>query len=94
MTRKDIEMDYRVDAVTGRIHSPGKFEGEMLYMPYVYECMLNGDVDEEVDETEDNESRYFVFVVQDAEREMFAPYLDEVKEVTFIEREDGFVQEF
>jgi hypothetical protein len=90
MTRKDIETQYRVNAATGRIQNPGKFEGEMLYMPYVYDCLMNGDVDE----TEDGESRYFVFAVQDAEREMFTPHLDNAKEVAFIEREDGFVQEF
>jgi hypothetical protein len=43
MTRVDIEMDYKV--VNGRIRNPGKFEGEMLYVPYFWEAYLNGCAD-------------------------------------------------
>ena len=44
MTRKQIESEYSVDA-NGIIRSLGKFEAEMLYAPYFYDAMLNGESD-------------------------------------------------
>jgi hypothetical protein len=36
MTRKEIEQEYAV--TNGRIASPGKFEGEMVYVPFYWEA--------------------------------------------------------
>ena len=43
MTRQEIERDYTV--VNGRITSPGKFEGEAVYVPYFWEAFLDGMAD-------------------------------------------------
>ena len=41
MTREEILKDYKVDE-HGIIMSPGKFEGEMLYVPYFWDISLDG----------------------------------------------------
>jgi hypothetical protein len=40
-TREQVLSGYAVNE-HGIITSPGKFEGEMLYVPYVYECCMDG----------------------------------------------------
>ncbi len=42
MTRKEIESEYTIGP-DGRIKNPGKFEGEMLYVPYFWDWVLAGD---------------------------------------------------
>lgn len=46
MTREEIIKEYKIDWETGRIMSPGKFEGEMLYAPYFYEQICEGHTDD------------------------------------------------
>jgi len=41
MTRKEIEKDYDVNEY-GIITSPGKFEGDMAYIPYFWDMVMNG----------------------------------------------------
>jgi hypothetical protein len=41
-TRMGFIPSYDVDE-HGYICNPGKFEGEPLYVPYLWECVLNGD---------------------------------------------------
>ena len=41
MTRKEIEKMYDVNE-QGIITSPGKFEGEMIYIPYYWDMALEG----------------------------------------------------
>ena len=41
MTRKEIEQMYDVNEY-GIITSPGKFEGEMVYVPYFWELAMGG----------------------------------------------------
>jgi len=42
MTREEILRQYNINE-HGIIISPGKFEGEMIYMPHFYEAYLNGE---------------------------------------------------
>ena len=41
MNRQIIERNYVVDS-SGRIRSPGKFEGEMLYVPHFWDAGMSG----------------------------------------------------
>lgn len=45
MNRKEILENYDVDKY-GIITSPGKFEGEMLFVPHFYDVYLNGGADD------------------------------------------------
>ncbi len=47
MTREDILKDYAIDA-NKIIRSPGKFEGEPIYVPYFWDCALQGMFAEDV----------------------------------------------
>jgi len=40
MNRQDVLNAYSV--IDGTIHSPGKFERESLYMPYIFDLSLDG----------------------------------------------------
>ena len=40
MTRQEIESSYKIE--NGRIRSPGKFEGEMIYVPFYWNVFLDG----------------------------------------------------
>ena len=46
--REQIIKDYDVDPATGRIRRPGKFEGEMLYVPFYWNAVLEGLADYDV----------------------------------------------
>jgi len=46
MNRKEILENYKVDKY-GIIRSPGKFEGEMLFVPHFYSIYLDGGVDDD-----------------------------------------------
>jgi len=83
--RKAITDSYRVDS-SGRIKSPGKFEGEMLYVPHFWDVFLNGGTDD----TEGDD--VMVFEVDHDERIAF-PELGKKKRVKLRERDDGFVVE-
>lgn len=45
MNRKEILDNYSIDK-DGFITSPGKFEGEMLFVPHFYDIYLNGGADD------------------------------------------------
>lgn len=81
MTRKQIETDYNVDE-HGIIRSPGKFEAEMLYAPYFYDAMLNGESDPV------NGVDYFELTAED---KVEFPELINVYGVALEESEQGFV---
>jgi hypothetical protein len=83
MTRETIERDYEVQ--DGRIVSPGKFEGEMVYAPFFYEVACCGCADFD-------EGARFGFTVSEEDRREF-PELEGRVEIWFYEREDGFVCE-
>ena len=83
--RKAVTDNYQVDS-SGRIKSPGKFEGEMLYVPHFWDVFMNGGADDE--EGDD----VMVFEVGHDERIAF-PELGKKKKVKLRERDDGFVVE-
>lgn len=84
MTREEITSEYTIDE-NGIIRDLGKFEGEMLYVPYFWDAYLNGMADEDDGET-------LTFEVSDDDRAMF-PELAETKQVQIYQRDDGFVCE-
>jgi len=86
MTRQTILEDYKVSD-DGIIQSLGKFEGEMLYVPYFYDAALNGFADED----EDDET-IMSFTVTDEDLAMF-PELEGQATVLLRESSDGFVVE-
>lgn len=83
--RKAILDSYKVDS-SGRIKSPGKFEGEMVYVPHFWDVFMNGGSDEEL------ANGTLVFEVGFDERAAF-PELKTRKTVKLRERDDGFVIE-
>lgn len=85
MTREEIIKDYNVDA-NGVIRRPGKFEGEMLYVPYFWQMGLEGMAD-------DDDGQVYKFRLTPKDRKMF-PELSRSKHVVrLMERSDGFVLE-
>ncbi len=82
MTRTEILRDYNVDS-GGVIRSPGKFEGEYLYVPYFWDLFLNGCADED-------DGDVLRFNVTEKDRMEF-PELTDVHTVTLTECEQGFV---
>jgi hypothetical protein len=82
--RTAILKHYDVD-VNGRIRSPGKFEGEMLYVPYFWDVGLDGFADT------DN-GTVWGFKVTKEDKLMF-PELKRKRSVRLAERDDGFVVE-
>lgn len=86
MTRNDILQNYTVGK-DGLITSPGKFENEMLYAPFFYDAMLNGEGDTEYDGLDGPETS---FKITAEDRKEF-PELGRTKYVTIWESEQGFV---
>lgn len=84
MTRNEIIADYNVDE-RGVIRRPGKFEGEMLYVPYFWVAYLNGMADRD-------DGRTLGFDVTPEDKLMF-PELRGRRTVKLRVREDGFVIE-
>lgn len=85
-----LKDEYEVDE-RGVIRSPGKFEAEPLYVPFLWQKSLDGGADEEV---YDGETPVQVFNIDDADRKLFADLdanLEGVAVVTLMETEQGFV---
>ena len=72
------------DVRDGIIRSPGKFEGEPEYAPYLWDLVLQGFADED-------DGSVAVFLVSDEDRKRF-PGLKGISKVTLRETADGFVQ--
>lgn len=83
MTRQEIEQAYKVEG--GIIRSPGKFEGEAVYVPYFWEAYLDGMADRD-------DGRVLGFDVSSEDKVMF-PELKRRRTVKLYERDDGFVCE-
>lgn len=86
MDRATILATYRVNIETGRILSPGKFEGEMLYVPYFWEAYCNGMADRD-------DGTVLGFDITPEDRAMFPELGKRRRTVKLIERSDGFVME-
>lgn len=84
MTRQEILSQYDVGA-NGRIKTPGKFEGEMLYVPHFWGIFLDGFADRD-----DGEVLGFDLTKED--REEF-PELKGRRTVKIMATEQGFVVE-
>jgi hypothetical protein len=82
LTRQEIQTQYDVDP-SGVIRTPGKFEGEMLYAPYFYECFLEGFADED-----DGCTARFDVTPADV---LLFPELADVTSVTLSVDDNGFV---
>ena len=85
--RHEILKRYDVDDA-GRITSPGKFEGEMLYAVYYWEWMLNGDGENMED---DDGTEYTVFDVAPEDRVLFPEIPNSIYKVALFEDSQGFV---
>lgn len=98
-TRADIEAAFTLDA-DGQIVNPGKYEGEYLYVPYFDTLANEGDGESRYPQCQCTGADYGVndcecqawdyFKVDTEEREMFAPYLDEVENVWLWVDSQGF----
>ena len=87
MKRTDIEKDYFVDD-EGVIRTPGKFETEMVYVPYFWDMILNG-VEDRYYFNENNVPVSEFVITEDDIREF--PELDGVHIVSLWEDFEGFV---
>jgi hypothetical protein len=81
---KNIRRDFRINE-RGRITSPGKFEGEMCYVPYYWEIYLNGFADRD-------DGQVLGFDIS-AEDKFLFPMLRKRRTVKLYARDDGFVVE-
>lgn len=84
MTREEILKEYDVNQ-HGIIKTPGKFEGEMLYVPYFWDAYLNGMADSD-------EEEILGFEVTEEDRAMFPELIDQTQVLLHV-RDDGFVCE-
>jgi hypothetical protein len=82
MTREEIIAQYNVGS-DGIIRSPGKFEGEMLYAPYFWDCYLNGCAD-------DDDGEVLTFIIGPDDVAIF-PELSDRKSLRLWECDQGFV---
>jgi hypothetical protein len=71
----------------GRITSPGKFEGEMCYLPYFYDLAMCGEGEF------DDEDGTFTVTIEPEDRELFPQLAADHGDVTMIESDSGFVYE-
>ncbi len=85
MTREEILKQYNVNE-DGVIESPGKFEGEMLYMPYFLDLSFMGWANTLQDGS-------FSIPIENKEREMFPELGKRKKVVRFNIDDNGFVWE-
>lgn len=90
VTREEILKLYDVDA-RGVIRSPGKFEGEMVYLPYFWEKVLEGWQDWEEDD-EEGGGLVAGFMVTPEDRALF-PELGGKTKLRIVEGDTGFVVE-
>lgn len=82
MTREEIIKAYSPD-VYGIIRQPGKFESEMLYVPYFWDASLNGMADYDF-------GKVLFFEISSADRANF-PELGNYYGIGLEETEQGFV---
>jgi hypothetical protein len=85
MTRDKILKQYDVNE-HGIITSPGKFEGEMLYMPHFYDLYMNGMYNS-------NDDGSFSIPIEKREKEMFPEIGKRKRVINFDIDENGFVWE-
>jgi len=84
MGRNEILAEYEIDK-NGRISNPGKFEGEMLYVPFYWDAFLNGGADRDDGTT-------LGFNITKEDKDEF-PDLKHRRTVNLVEDSQGFVRE-
>jgi hypothetical protein len=84
MTRDELELQYAANR-RGVIVTPGKFAGQMLYVPYFWDKYLNGLAD-------DTTGDIITFFITDDDRREF-PELGEATVITLLEIERTLVCE-
>lgn len=85
MTRTEILNSYDVDKY-GIIRSPGKFEGEMIYVPHYWDAYLRGFADRD-------DGRVLGFDITKEDRAEFPELEERQRTVKLDQRDDGFVCE-
>jgi hypothetical protein len=82
MTRKEIEESYEVK--DGRICSPGKFEGEVIYAPYFWAFGLEGWADRD-------DGKVYGFDIHPDDRAEFPEIPADRRTINLDEADQGFV---
>lgn len=82
MNRNEIQASYKINK-DGVITSLGKFEREMIYVPYYWDCALSGMFAEDVNGV--------FFVPLDKDDYLMFPELDNAYGIAVEESEQGFV---
>jgi len=84
MKRSEVLREFKVSR-SGRIESPGKFEGEMLYVPAFWEAGLEGFAD-------GDDGRVYTFRLTADDKQEF-PELGKKRTLKLAESDQGFVYE-
>jgi hypothetical protein len=84
MTREELERQYAVNK-NGVIVTPGKFAGQMLYVPYFWDRYLGGLAD-------DTTAGFITFFITDDDRKEF-PELGQAEIITLLEIERTLICE-
>ena len=90
-TRIKICDQYKVN--DGYIVSPGKYEGEAIYIPYFHEMALHGFANETDYGPDEYSTVYDYFDVIEKDVELF-PELRDITRVCIWEDDNGFVNSF
>jgi hypothetical protein len=85
MTRTEILAQYQVGS-DGVIRSPGKFEGEMLYVPFYWDIAMNGFANED-------DGEVFTFLIEPEDKAIF-PELNDRRSLRLYESDLGFVHAY
>ena len=86
-TRDDILEHFTIE--DGRIVSPGRFEGQRIYVPYFWDAVQDGWQD---DEEYEGDIQTAVFFITPEDRQQF-PELESKLEVRVRQIDDGFIVE-
>ena len=86
-----VKSEFTVDPETSRIRNPGKFENEPYYVPYFWDCCLDGAEDEIL--YDEYEKPYSLFKVEEELAEFLSTDFPGIEDKTVLLWEDdsGFV---
>lgn len=99
LSREEVMQDYKTTPHRGRergaacptVTSPGKFEGEPIYVVSMWDASLDGSADDEISDPDTGgETSIYVVIVGDADLKEY-PELRGIYAVTLWETEQGFV---
>lgn len=85
MDAHEVRKQYTIDR-NGRIVDPGKFEGEMIYVPYYWALGLEGMADHD-------DGRVFRFGITQEDRALFPELPKRRRVLRLFESDSGFVGE-